>query len=568
MSIKDWKPVTAQSLPTRDGHPAGKSVENNMLQSVGGFDTIRTKIRKNIDGSTTTLRTRNGMPEFKTVPAENIEQVFEEDWTYDFNSLKQDGAFGDCITIPKTPTPSGNFRDGYKIRRKGIELKGGSYRLQQGESKYTTACRGPNYWYNETDLVTWHGMERTAVLDQDPHDPPAYWDREITRGAVQEGVEEVTEIILSPYPAEPHPDTRVFDYNNCVIAACVVRSPTRGKIVRIAVVHQDGSLAVPGPVNLYLAVQDYYDGVCVSEHSPQTLEVNPTLQVAWSPDGCKLLLGGYSDGDGGSYMVTCSTETAEFSFYKYSDKTAYAYGFTKDNRPCQLFWETGMTNVSQIPVPHFEGYTKTICTRTASIDVWRDGASVYKYTDEEADTYPVFSFAYNYWGDIAFVQSKNVFSSFFVRGWNKHCFYSGCLAFVVQKHYQVSSDGWGDYSDTGAGNLNTPPNEAKAIIVKNFRQISTYSYSTPLSNEIEQPPYNQLYSTVLPESQYSWVTDYDEKKNELLVLSVHGSLLFKKGIWKNVVLNSSDYASLNFVPYNIYGSYKTEMCFFSNLSHY
>lgn len=51
---------------TRDGAAQGKSLENRMLQSVGGKNAIRTKIVENADGSKTRLRTRGGMPEFVT----------------------------------------------------------------------------------------------------------------------------------------------------------------------------------------------------------------------------------------------------------------------------------------------------------------------------------------------------------------------------------------------------------------------------------------------------------------------------------------------------------------------
>jgi len=50
-------------FPTRTG-VVGTSEESRMLQSVGGANTIRTKIIQNPDGSETMLRTRGGNPEF------------------------------------------------------------------------------------------------------------------------------------------------------------------------------------------------------------------------------------------------------------------------------------------------------------------------------------------------------------------------------------------------------------------------------------------------------------------------------------------------------------------------
>jgi len=65
-SDDDWgKPI----FPTRFGSPQGHATERKMLDAVGGFDGIRTKIRTNPDGSTTILKTRGGMPVFTTTPA-------------------------------------------------------------------------------------------------------------------------------------------------------------------------------------------------------------------------------------------------------------------------------------------------------------------------------------------------------------------------------------------------------------------------------------------------------------------------------------------------------------------
>ena len=62
-SEDDWgKPF----FPTRFGSPQGHATERKMLDAVGGFDGIRTKIRTNPDGSTTILKTRGGMPVFTT----------------------------------------------------------------------------------------------------------------------------------------------------------------------------------------------------------------------------------------------------------------------------------------------------------------------------------------------------------------------------------------------------------------------------------------------------------------------------------------------------------------------
>ena len=68
-SDDDWgKPF----FPTRFGGAQGHCNERQMLDVVGGFDSIRTRIRTNSDGSTTVLKTRGGMPIFTTTKVETV----------------------------------------------------------------------------------------------------------------------------------------------------------------------------------------------------------------------------------------------------------------------------------------------------------------------------------------------------------------------------------------------------------------------------------------------------------------------------------------------------------------
>lgn len=53
-------------FPTRTGPATGSSSERKMLDAIGGADSFRTRIQTNADGSTTTLRTKNGQPQFST----------------------------------------------------------------------------------------------------------------------------------------------------------------------------------------------------------------------------------------------------------------------------------------------------------------------------------------------------------------------------------------------------------------------------------------------------------------------------------------------------------------------
>ena len=64
-----WK-----QFQTRDGAPMGHAVERTMIESVGGQNTIRTKIRDNPDGTKTTLRTRGGFADFTTSKLPEVEK--------------------------------------------------------------------------------------------------------------------------------------------------------------------------------------------------------------------------------------------------------------------------------------------------------------------------------------------------------------------------------------------------------------------------------------------------------------------------------------------------------------
>ena len=58
----DW---LKNGLPTFDGGK-DKSLARSMIDGIGGTQGFRTKIVQNADGSTTMLRTKNGMPQFFT----------------------------------------------------------------------------------------------------------------------------------------------------------------------------------------------------------------------------------------------------------------------------------------------------------------------------------------------------------------------------------------------------------------------------------------------------------------------------------------------------------------------
>lgn len=55
-----------KSMPNRFGTPLGAALERTTLDAVGGDGGIRSRLHRNADGSTTLLKTRNGMAKFIT----------------------------------------------------------------------------------------------------------------------------------------------------------------------------------------------------------------------------------------------------------------------------------------------------------------------------------------------------------------------------------------------------------------------------------------------------------------------------------------------------------------------
>ena len=525
MSIKDWEPTKDETLPRREGPIVGKSVESRMLQKVGGADGLRTKIRSNPDGSTTTLRTRNGNPKFTTTRPEKVELIEDEPtWIYDFNSVQKEGG-EDYVSIPKAPNAPNNmniYSNGFKIRRKGLVRKSsGTFALKTGESKYTSECRGPNYWYNETDLVTWHGIQRSPYPIDGAYDPPIYNDREMNRGAVQEGWGTTTDIVLVPYPLAPQPDTRIHDYDKVVIAACVVRSPVRGKLTRIASIHQHGTFFEPETLALFLTVQDYAVDTCVEEFTHPVFEVNILDGTTWSPDGCSLLVAGrLSDEEQGVFLVSCSLESPEFtvSMHISADEIyPVRLGFTKDNVPCA------------------SGYGPL----NGPFMVYQEGAVVFS---EGPQTEPVAKTTAN----------GKVFYSFSYSA-NQHCFYTGLLGDTTsQSSYEQT---YNEY-EIPVSRVNATYGVPKIKVLRDYVPVSSYrqqgeTYVDPLVNT-----FKNLSSTL----------DWDEEKKALLVLNWCGGVVYQKKGWREVTLSSLDWASLNYESPST--TYAVEMCFFSNLSHY
>lgn len=126
--------------PTRTGDPIGGSRERQMLDAIGGADSFRTRVSQNPDGSTTIMRTKNGMPHFETVspyriPATTIvtHYLFGIECPTDYLSW-----FSGSTFIPVTSVA------------KYVSFSGAAYATR---AEYTYAT----YYADYSSSVTWSG---------------------------------------------------------------------------------------------------------------------------------------------------------------------------------------------------------------------------------------------------------------------------------------------------------------------------------------------------------------------------------------------------------------------------
>ena len=276
-------PKFGNLFPTRTGTASGTANERQMLDTLGGADGFRTRVQRNADGSETTLRTKDGMPQFSTT---TTSQTATEPlvWTYDFNAVKKVGEnyVPDALVLPQITAPMWDSGKGLKTRRAGlVKLDNGKYALTVSESGYDAyntpnIMRGPNYWYNSSDVVTW------TIDTWLPTAPDDYGQRLI--GVVQHEKSNFEVVPMSS------PDNR---FSPIIVAACVVSKKPNPDHVRVA--------TVVGGTTQRLVITDYLNGVeqavckldfpfVVSSFSVAPIGVK-TDYFSFSSDGLSLLIG-------------------------------------------------------------------------------------------------------------------------------------------------------------------------------------------------------------------------------------------------------------------------------------
>jgi len=128
-------------LPTRDGTAQGHGAERVMMNAVGGPGGIRTRIVSNPDGTTTMLRTRNGMPEFST-SGQAVSPV-EPEYERGFVARVQTKAFG-ALFSPYT----------LAVRNPNYRLVNVTYTVLPFASTHNVAYTDTTHWH---DVMTFQG---------------------------------------------------------------------------------------------------------------------------------------------------------------------------------------------------------------------------------------------------------------------------------------------------------------------------------------------------------------------------------------------------------------------------
>ena len=128
-------------LPTRDGTAQGHGAERVMMNAVGGPGGIRTRIVSNPDGTTTMLRTRNGMPEFST-SGQAVSPV-EPEYERGFIARVQAKALGALFSPYTLAVSNPNYR-----------LVNVTYTVLSFASTHNVAYTDTTHWH---DVMTFQG---------------------------------------------------------------------------------------------------------------------------------------------------------------------------------------------------------------------------------------------------------------------------------------------------------------------------------------------------------------------------------------------------------------------------
>lgn len=252
-----------------------------LIESAGGTSGIKTRTLKNPDGSTSTLRTRNGNPEISTDdPKPDDPRIDKLVWTYDYNALDWSaGALApDGTTFDGVYSARLDSTKFAKTRRGGLLVDGATAKLPVKKSEYNNyekaklPSAGGGIWTNKKHTVTWGGYSYVSFSTGTSF---PYFKK--YSGVIC--IDGVNVKLPSGVPTT----------GQMVGAACLVKDDAGRRLLRVAVTPEAGT----GSISIY----DYtLKGTLVSLvfYSPSTVGSSHVVsympEVAWSWDGKKLIV--------------------------------------------------------------------------------------------------------------------------------------------------------------------------------------------------------------------------------------------------------------------------------------
>ena len=225
-----------KKLISREGPAVGTANERRLIEKAGGESTIAKSYQTNLDGTTTMAHTRGALsrPEIITTDPDPAKPIVDDgEWTYDYNPLRSSG--GGLVPDLEGSYPRNDPLKGAKTRRSGLKITSetecmlsvskSSYDIHD-KDKHRKMVRGPNYWYDKRNVVTWSSEIR--VDESGDMTDFAYANKV---GVVQyedaTGLHEITIFHPQPFGAEG-----LF-----FLCACMAKSVNGVRYVRVAFVN-------------------------------------------------------------------------------------------------------------------------------------------------------------------------------------------------------------------------------------------------------------------------------------------------------------------------------------------
>ena len=225
----------SDKLISRKGPNVGRSDERRLIEKVGGEDTIRKAYQTNLDGSKTMAHTRGewSQPEVITTDPDPAKPPPDDgEWTYDYNPLRPSS--GALVPDLEGVYPRNVPDKGAKTRRSGLKITGEAecmlavskscYDIYD-KDKYRRMVRGPNYWYDKRNVVTWASE---IVVDEtgDMTDYPFANRVGVVQYEDATGLHEITVIAQQGWGMN----------SVWMLAACMAKSADGARYVRVAFV--------------------------------------------------------------------------------------------------------------------------------------------------------------------------------------------------------------------------------------------------------------------------------------------------------------------------------------------